>query len=81
MKPNDWDKMTDEDKKDIAIKLFSSMRGQLIIGQALFKAIEAMKKEAIKDLGGLDEVQSNGQAMGPDGILRPRRIPQAHTLR
>jgi hypothetical protein len=44
MKPSDWDKMSELQKKQYAKELFGSMRGQFIVSQALVKAIEAMSK-------------------------------------
>jgi hypothetical protein len=44
MKPRNWDKLGNKVKDEYATQLFQSMRGQYILGQALYVAIENMKK-------------------------------------
>lgn len=43
-KPSDWNKLSQKEKEEIGADLFSSVRGQYIISQALSKAIDVMKK-------------------------------------
>lgn len=43
MKPNEWDTMTEGDKKDYATALFKSMRGVLLLSQVFEYGIAAMK--------------------------------------
>jgi len=45
MKPENWEKLDKDTKYKIAVKLLVSKRGEYIISQALYKAIEVMKKE------------------------------------
>lgn len=42
MKPRNWDTMEQKDKQDTARRLLKSVRGQLIISQALVCAIELL---------------------------------------
>jgi hypothetical protein len=44
MKPSEWDKMNDDERTEMAGKLFHSTRGLYIIGQALEYAIHYMKE-------------------------------------
>lgn len=48
MKPENWEKLSKGKKIEIATQLFSSVRGQYIVSQALYKAIEVMKKEPLR---------------------------------
>jgi len=43
MKPEGFETWSEKKKRDYALKLAQSMRGQYIISQALTKAIEVMK--------------------------------------
>jgi len=43
-KPSNWDKLKKKEKQEIAGYLLESMRGQYIISQALYYAIETLKK-------------------------------------
>ena len=44
MKPENWEKLSKEEKLKIGLLLFNSFRGKYIISQALFKAIKVMKR-------------------------------------
>lgn len=44
MKPENWDTLSSKEKREVATDLLHSMRGNLIISQALVFAISAMKK-------------------------------------
>ena len=44
MKPSNWDSLKPTEKSFLATSLLKSMRGNLIISQALVVAISAMKK-------------------------------------
>jgi len=44
MKPENWDKLSNKEKKEIANELFMSIRGRYIISQALHYAIKELKK-------------------------------------
>ena len=58
MKPKDWDSLPEEEKRKTAMKLFSSMRGQYIIGQALAVAIDTMSKvkEPRKEISNIEDM-------------------------
>jgi hypothetical protein len=57
MKPENWNKMTNKEKRDIAISLFQSMRGTYIVSQALYRAIEAMKKEEHPEFSNIEDME------------------------
>lgn len=44
MKPKNWKKLSEKDKRVIAYGLFKGVRGAYIISQALYYAIKEMKK-------------------------------------
>ena len=44
MKPDNWDKLDKSQRREIAIKLFMSDRGQYLVSEALYTAIEVMRK-------------------------------------
>jgi len=44
MKPNNWDKLSQSAKKQVALQLLQSFRGSYVISQALSIAVEQMKK-------------------------------------
>ena len=48
MKPSNWNEMTDIEKHDDALLLMRSMRGALIMSQALVRAIEVMSAEPVE---------------------------------
>ena len=43
-KPSNWNKLSKEEKRKIALSLLNSPRGYFIISQALYVAIETLKK-------------------------------------
>lgn len=60
MKPEGWDMMGAEEKKQEAMALYRSKRGWFLLGQALAVAIETMKKEehpAVSDIQDLEMLQ------------------------
>ena len=48
MKPEKWDKWKTKEQEEYALKLLQSHRGEYLISQALFRAIEIMKKNPPK---------------------------------
>jgi hypothetical protein len=44
MKPENWDTLSSEEKKEVALRLFARDRGSYIISQALVIAIEELNK-------------------------------------
>jgi len=43
-KPSNWNKLSEEEKRKIALSLLNSPRGHFIISQALYVAVETLKK-------------------------------------
>jgi len=58
-KPADWDKLSPEAKKEFAMKLYNSYRGQYIIGQALARAIKVMKQapQEIREQSNIEDME------------------------
>ena len=56
MKPSNWDSLDNDDKKLIASELLNSMRGQLILSQALVIAARTLREEKYPE-------ESNAQDM------------------
>ncbi|MCK5616356.1 hypothetical protein KAR91_81595 [Candidatus Pacearchaeota archaeon] len=48
MKPEKWDEWEIKEQEKYAIQMFQSHRGNYLISQALFRAIEVMKKDPPK---------------------------------
>ena len=63
MKPDNWDKLPLEDRSAIAHALFQSMRGSLIIGQALAHAIEVMSKEEYPETSNIEDMEILGETL------------------
>lgn len=59
MKPDDWDELEEKQQKDMALELFSSMRGKYIISQALTIAIDEMKKveDTHKEVSNIEDME------------------------
>lgn len=59
MKPDDWDELEEKQQKDMALELFSSMRGKYIISQALTVAIDEMKKvdDTHKEVSNIEDME------------------------
>jgi hypothetical protein len=56
-KPSDWEKLSDQDKDDIAQDLMRGLRGIFIVSQALEVAIGVLRKEkypAVSDIGDME---------------------------
>jgi hypothetical protein len=49
MKPASWDKLPIEDKIDLGNNLLRSYRGSYLLAQALYEAINVMKKKPLKE--------------------------------
>ena len=56
-KPDSWDNLSHETKKQIAEQLLGSLRGQLIMSQALVRAIEVMKKERYPEFSNIQDME------------------------
>jgi hypothetical protein len=57
MKPNNWDKMNSGQKRYTATKLLGSLRGQLLLSQALVRAIEVMKTDKYPENSNIEEME------------------------
>ena len=57
MKPNNWSKLSDKIKQEIAVELVQSMRGQYLISQALVKAIAVMSKEKYPEISNIQDME------------------------
>lgn len=57
MKPENWDSLSEEEKIKIAKNLLNSMRGNYIVSQALYKAIEIMKKEKYPETSNIEDME------------------------
>lgn len=61
MKPQNWDKLTKDEKFNIAMNLFKSTRGLYIVGQALARAVEVMKKEKYPEESNIEDMEMLGE--------------------
>jgi len=63
MKPEGWDRMSGPDKREDAERLFTSVRGKLIIAQALAKAIEIMKEQEYPERSNIEDMEELGETL------------------
>jgi hypothetical protein len=63
MKPANWNKMTAAEKHDDATRLLSSIRGKLILGQALAKAVAVMKTETYPEHSNIEDMEELGETL------------------
>ena len=59
MKPENWDKMSNSEKRQYALKLLSTPRGIYIVSQALAVAIKAMKAkpEPQREISNIEDME------------------------
>jgi hypothetical protein len=59
MKPENWDSLTQQDRKDVAQELLYSHRGKYIVHRALTVAIETLKKvpEHLRESDTLEDME------------------------
>jgi len=59
MKPENWNKMSDLEKRQYALKLFSTPRGIYIVSQALAVAIDVMraKPEPEREISNIEDME------------------------
>jgi hypothetical protein len=63
MKPGNWNEMTETERRDDAIRLFESMRGRLIIGQALARAVAVMSEEKYPEASNISDMEELGETL------------------
>jgi len=59
MKPENWEKMTADQRRTVAHSLMQSLRGHYIISQALAVAIDAMKKVPVsrREMSNIEDME------------------------
>jgi len=57
MKPEEWDRLSNKDRKYIAKALCESVRGSYLISQALYKAIKIMKQEKYPEESNIQDME------------------------
>ena len=63
MKPANWDKMTDKDRARHAHALMTSLRGDLLMGQALAWAVRAMREELRPETSNIQDMEMIGEVL------------------
>jgi hypothetical protein len=66
MKPSDWDDYTAGEKRNTATVLLNSVRGALIIGQALAHAVKAMRAvepSYMREISNIEDMEMLGEAL------------------
>jgi hypothetical protein len=63
MKPENWDSMTEQDKREDAERLFNSVRGRLVIGQAIARAAAVMRKEKYPETSNIEDMEELGEML------------------
>ncbi len=63
MKPTEWKQLTSTEKKDIALNLFGSVRGNYIIGQALNVAIKELKQKEYPETSNIEDMEILGEQL------------------
>ena len=63
MKPDHWDELEIAIRHDLAIDLFRSARGNLIIGQALAKAVTVMRQAEHPETSNIQDMEMLGEGL------------------
>lgn len=63
MKPARWDKMHPADRVQYAASMLDNMRGQLIMGQALARAVVAMETDPYPETSNIQDMEAIGEAL------------------
>lgn len=63
MKPENWSTMSDAEKLDDAERLLHSVRGKLIIGQALARAVAVMRTEEWPEESNIQDMEELGEML------------------
>jgi len=76
MKPRDWQKMSEEEKRRLAAELVSSARGRFIMAQALYVASSAMSDAPAqkRETSNIEDMQMILESLFPefDALFRMR---------
>jgi len=65
MKPSEWKKWNDNEKREYALALRSTFRGKLVMGKALAKAVMVMRKEELLEGSTLEDIEMLGLLYEP----------------
>lgn len=57
MKPENWEQMSTVDKQEYAVVLVNSMRGRLIISQALHYAMQQLKEKPHPEISNIQDME------------------------
>ena len=65
MKPSDWNQRNAEQKEAVAVDLYNSMRGRLVIAQALAIASKALKAadHPYQEVSNAEDMEMIGEAL------------------
>ncbi len=63
MKPENWNTMSDAEKLDDAERLLHSVRGKLIVGQALARAVAVMRTEEYPEESNIQDMEELGEML------------------
>jgi hypothetical protein len=63
VKPDNWQWMPDELKHKDALRLLNSFRGQLLIGQALARAVIAMSEDEYPEESNIQDMEELGEVL------------------
>lgn len=67
MKPQNWDSLPKQEKATMVVSLLNSTRGTYIVGQALARAVEVMKKEKYPETSNIEDMEMLGEIGFPLG--------------
>lgn len=65
MKPKNWDKLDNDARREYALMLANSMRGHLVVGQALAKAVDVMRREERPEHSNIQDMEAIGMLFEP----------------
>lgn len=65
MKPENWTDMSPDDRTKCAISLFSSLRGRLVLGQALAWATATMRTQKYPEVSNIEDMEILGELFQP----------------
>ena len=74
MKPENWDSLTTDEQKGEALDLFHSVRGKLVVGQALAHAVLAMSGEKYPETSNIEDMEMVGMLFEPWFSMYIRRL-------
>ncbi len=65
MKPSEWNEWNTNEKREYALALRSTMRGKLIAGQALAKAVLVMREAEYPETSNIEDMETIGLLYEP----------------